>query len=155
MRIGPVQSRSSGFSILEMLVAIAVISLIAAVAIPSLPSRPGALRVETAARTTAAALRLARTQAIVSNSQIVVLIDVDRRSLQVSDRHTQLDRELLISMTLAAPERHGPSHGAIRFFPDGTASGAEISMSISAHIARISVNWLTGATRIDLGARPT
>ena len=147
------QGRSAGFTLIEMLVVIAIMALIASVSIPVLRRPPEGLRLEASARTLASALRLTRAHAIAGNVDILLSIDADRRTFESPvDHATALDPEISITMTLAAPERRGAAVGGIRFFPDGSSSGGDITLTLGARRAHIAVNWLTGQARLDLGA---
>ena len=142
---------SAGFTLLELLVVLATLSLVAALALPSLRRPPDNLRLETATRTLASALRLSRAQAIVRNADVVLTIHADRRVFESSTGSAiQLDQEISVEMIYAASERRGRAAGAIRFFPDGTSSGGDIVLTLDKRRARISVNWLTGEARLDL-----
>jgi general secretion pathway protein H len=142
---------SAGFTLLELLVVLATLSLVAALALPSLRRPPDNLRLETATRTLASALRLSRAQAIARNADVVLTIHADRRVFESSTGSAiRLDQEISVEMIYAASERRGRAAGAIRFFPDGTSSGGDIVLTLDKRRARISVNWLTGEARLDL-----
>jgi general secretion pathway protein H len=144
---------SAGFTLLEMLVVLAILGLVAALAIPTLRRPPDNLRLEAATRNLASALRLSRAQAITRNTDVVLAVDADRRIFASSTGLSiELDQEISVKMIFAAPLRRGRAAGAIRFFRDGTSSGGDIVLSLNKHRARISVNWLTGEARLDLGA---
>ena len=61
--------RNAGFTLLEMLAALAVIALVSAISIPALRPPSDAMRLEAAARQMAAALRLTRARAIAANAE--------------------------------------------------------------------------------------
>ena len=142
---------SAGFTLLEMLLVLAIIGLAAAIALPALRRPPDALRIEGAARTLMSALRFSRAPAIARNDDVIVTMHADRRRLESSTGPAvQLDLEIAVEMVFAASEQRRRAAGAIRFFPDGTSSGGDIVLALNKQRARISVDWLTGAARIDL-----
>jgi len=153
----PASPDSAGFSLLEMLVVVAIVALLMALAVPILRRPPDHLRLEAAARVLASALRLSRAHAIARNADVVFTLDAERKLFASSAvLPTHIDPEIGIDMVFAAPERRGRSAGALRFFPDGTSSGADIFLTLGARRARIQVNWLTGEARLDLaGDGPT
>jgi len=142
---------SAGFTLFEMLVVLAIMGLLVALVLPNLRRPPDNLRLEAATRTVASTLRLSRSQAIARNADVVLTIDADRRIFESSTGLAiQLDHEISVELTFAAPERRGRASGGIRFFPDGTSSGGDIVLTLDKRRARISVNWLTGEARLDL-----
>jgi general secretion pathway protein H len=61
-----------------------------------------------------------------------------------------MDPEVEINMLAATIERNGSDEAGIRFFPDGSASGADIGLTIDGRQARVLVNWLTGITGLEM-----
>ena len=47
-------------------------------------------------------------------------------------------------------ERIGASAGRVRFFPDGSASGARVVLNDGRSTASVLVDWLNGDVRIEL-----
>jgi general secretion pathway protein H len=143
--------RTAGFTLVEMLAAITILALVMALALPAVRRPPDRLRLEAAARTVASALRLARATAVARNAEVVLAVDADRRVIESpAVPTTRIDADIAVAMTIAAPERRGRGAGAIRFFPDGTSSGGDITLTLGARRARIEANWLTGNARLDL-----
>jgi len=154
VHLSVVSRTSSGFTLLEMLVVLAILGLMGALALPTLRRPPDNLRLEAATRTLASALRFSRAQAIARNADVVLTIHADRRVFESSTGSAiQLDQEISVEMIFAAPERRGRAVGAIRFFPDGSSSGGDIVLTLDKRQARIAVNWLTGAARLDLAGK--
>ncbi len=152
MNARPSQPRVSvaGFTLLEVLAVLTILALVASISLPQVRAPPPQLRLETTARTLASALRHARTQAIAHNSEVVVIIDSRHRSFRVGSQRTQMDPEVEINMLAATIERNGSDEAGIRFFPDGSASGADIGLTIDGRQARVLVNWLTGITGLEM-----
>ena len=147
-------SRSRGFTLLELIVVLAIVALVVAL-VPGLMlrSQPG-LDVEVAARALADGLRQTRSQAMVSNREEVFSLDVEQRLFRAgrSQPLKQLDRTLELHLYTAQAELMDARSGRIRFFPDGSSTGGAIGLSLDEQQSRVSVDWLTGHVAIDRAA---
>jgi general secretion pathway protein H len=141
------RGKSAGFTLVELLVVMGIIGLILAGVLAAKP-KTAATRVAVAAREVAATLQLARTQAMASNAETVVRIDVERRQFGVAGSMHALPRGMTVAMTVAETERIADS-GGMRFYPDGQSSGGEIVLMLEGRASRIAVNWLTGEPRLS------
>lgn len=136
---------ADGFTVVEVLVVVAILAVVAAITIPAItrPSDRFVLR-ETMSNITSA-LRLTRSAAIRSNIEQVFVVDVnERRYGSAAVRRRSYSREVSLAFTVAEPERASPSRGGIRFFPDGSSTGGELTLAINGQQAKICVHWLTG-----------
>jgi general secretion pathway protein H len=133
--------------LVELLVVMGIMGLILAGVLAAKP-KTAATRVAVAAREVAATLQLARTQAMASNAETVVRIDVERRQFGVAGSMHALPRGMTVAMTVAETERIADS-GGMRFYPDGQSSGGEIVLMLEGRASRIAVNWLTGEPRLS------
>ena len=120
MSAAPDRRGDAGFTLLEALVALAILALAWLLVAPALPD--GLLRseLERSARALAAELREARARAIAEQRETVV----------------RLDRPGVAART-AEP-------GAVRFFPEGGATAAVVTLERGGRAFRIEVDWLTG-----------
>lgn len=136
----------AGFTLFEILVVMAVLvmAMVAVSALYRSPS-PGTV-LKTAAASLSSCLRDLRTAAIATGSERVASIDVDGRTLSFSDGRSplQLDRSLVLSVTAADSEQRAPGVAAVRFFPNGSSSGATIQLKSERQKYEVRVNWLTG-----------
>jgi general secretion pathway protein H len=138
----------AGFTLIEMLVVLAILALAASFAGPLLSGGSEGLRLQMASSELAAAFRLTRSAAITRNAQTVLLIDVDRRlfvSTVVPQRRFAPDIEA--TLTFASAIRSAASDGGFQFFPDGSSTGGDVTLSLHGKIARLCVDWLTGEVR--------
>lgn len=135
---------ADGFTLLELLVVLAVVALVAALAVPSFRTgSDGRVRLE--AHDVAAALRLARNRALVENQPVRFSLDTRDRAYTVDGaRQGVLAEGIDIRMVAAETERGSPSMAAIRFFPDGSATGGSITLANGRVRHKITVDWLTG-----------
>jgi general secretion pathway protein H len=142
--------RQAGFTLLELLVVMVVLALISALAMPDFQRFVPALQQRSAAGQLAAVLRDARGQAIRSNFETTVTVDVQSRSYAVSYRQDwrRLEGRYALSLYTAAVEAAGDHVGSIRFFPDGSSTGGRVSLASDRQRHTVVVDWLTG--RVDI-----
>lgn len=144
-------ARNAGFTLIEMLAAIAIVALVAGVAVPLLRPPPQGLQLEAAARALCAALRLTRTRAIATNQEIALVVDVERKSYRSPViAETILPRAAGVELTVADARRESPQIGDFLFFPGGGSTGGDVTLLLGGRRATINVNWLTGDARCDI-----
>ena len=139
-----------GFTLVELLVVMAIAAVVMT-ALPTLFSAafPG-LEMKSAARRTAATLRLARESAIRRGEETVVLIDLEQHRLTLEGyRALSLPDRLSIQLDAAARELIDAQHGTIRFFPDGSSTGGRLVLAHNGHGYQVGVAWLTGRIELD------
>ena len=140
-----------GFTLLELMVVLAVMALVAGLAAPFLLSdRPQAdLWRDRAALI--AVLHEARNDAIAGNRESTFVLNISERWFEVpgTDAKGRLGDRIAISFVSARSEQIDGPTAAIRFFPDGGSTGGRITLGIGAAETVITVDWLTGRTRID------
>jgi general secretion pathway protein H len=139
----------SGFTLLELLVAIAILGfalvLIAGYKAPW--SRAAALKA-TAAQL-ASGLRLARSEAILDNRSVTLALDLQRHSYRVgAGKPHPVPAQLSIKLLTIAGERTDARRGDIRFNPDGSSSGGRITIAEGGRRIAIGVDWLTGRVQV-------
>jgi len=114
------RSDDRGFTLLEMLAALAIAALAWLLVAPALPDGLFRSELERSAAALAAELREARARAVAERREVAV--DVRRAGLVA---------------TTAEP-------GFVRFFPEGGATAASLALQAGGRGARIDVDWLTG-----------
>lgn len=127
--------RARGFTLIELLVVLAILGALLAMLPTGLGAALPGLRFHAAARELALALRAARVQAVVGGSA----------------RSVALDGAGLPSGTTLALDRRAGSDAppVVRFYPDGSSSGAVIRLVQGSRAYRIEVDWLTGRVSLD------
>ena len=141
--------KARGFTLVELLVVMAIAAVVMT-AVPTLfsASFPG-LETKSAARRTAATLRLARESAIRRGEETQVLVDLENHRLTLEGYRTlSLPDRLSLQLDAASSELIDEQRGAIRFFPDGSSTGGRLVLSHGGHGYQVGVAWLTG--RIEL-----
>jgi len=137
----------AGFTLLELLLVLGIVAVVLGTMIIARPNASGA-RVNAAVRAMLGTLQLARAQAIERDTEIVVSIDPETRTVHSPQGKWQLPRGVHVALTYAESERLGTA-GGLRFYPDGQSSGGEISLGLEGRTARLTVSWLTGVARIE------
>lgn len=100
----------------------------------------------------AAALRQARGEAVSGNVEVAVMFDVGRNAYAVERRTPQvLAENLHLALYAAQSEQLSADIGAIRFFPDGSATGGQVTVGDGMTSYNVDVDWLTG--RISVAAK--
>jgi general secretion pathway protein H len=136
---------AAGFTLLELLAALAILALLAALAVPALTAPSDGIRLRTAAEQIAAALRLARANAIVRNGEVALVIDAEGRTIGREDGPVQqFASDVSVQLTIAESERATPTRGGFRFFADGSSTGGDIVLRLPGRELRLCVDWLTG-----------
>lgn len=125
-----------GFTLIEMLVAMAIMALIAAIGFPAIERMLARQTFETTARGLEVALRAGRADAVRRDLPVPVAITPDRRGYRVGSRPPVALPEGA-ALTLPA--------GGITFFGDGSATGGEAALAIGAARRVLVVDAATGA----------
>lgn len=136
-----------GFSLIELMVALAIAGLIMAVAVPSSVRFYEGMQRRQAVRDAVSLLAAAREQALSSGrAQDVNVRPADRR-IWYGNKTQTLPEGLQLTVHGAA-ELNRDNVGVIRFYPDGSASGGGVDIRRGdGSGTRISVDWLVGRVR--------
>lgn len=140
--------REAGFTLIEMLVVLAILALTTTLAVPLLSGGSDGLRLQTASSELATAFRATRSAAITRNQETSLMIDVERRTFRstaVSQR--PFARDIEARLTFASAIRSGSSDGGFLFFPDGSSTGGDVTLSLRGKQTKLCVDWLTGEVR--------
>lgn len=144
---------SNGFSLLELLAVLVLMAIVAATVMPQFIGK-GGTEAQAAARTLAAGLQRARSQAIQYGRTQSLILDVQQREFELSfeTRPRKLPAAIELKLFTARSTLETAERGAIRFFPDGGSTGGRITVSGSGHEILVDVDWLTGRVSILKGA---
>lgn len=142
---------SRGYTLMELLVALAVIGMVLA-AIPLIAGSPRPhAEVRAAAIEVASALRQTRSKAISGFASEVFLLDTERHLYRVGagGKEKALPDALALSLYTARGELESESVGRIRFFPDGSATGGRVTLGEGGRRYVVAVDWLTGGIEVE------
>jgi general secretion pathway protein H len=140
---------AKGFTLFELLVVLVLLALIAAVSAPVLSKGLGRAEVKGSAQNVATALRRARGEAVVRNTDVALTVDVNERSFKIAGAETlDLPAALKVELFTAQTEQISDDVGNIRFFSDGSSTGGEIVLADGKSKFHVQVDWLTGRVSV-------
>ena len=130
-----------------MIVVMAIMSVALAFAATTLRGGPAQARVQPVAVRVAADLKLARALAMAQNRPVEVAFDAGRHSYNVAGAGASVPLPAAIGyslMTASALQRQSAGSRLI-FYPDGSSTGAELTLTDKRVAITLVVDWLTGA----------
>lgn len=138
-----------GFSLVELLVALALAGLMYALVPPMFGAGMAGTELKSAARQVAAGLRKARGEAVRLHREAVLSVDVEARNFRVGDAGTPraLPKRLDVKVFTADTEIRDRV-AAIRFYPDGSSTGGRVTLASGERKFLVDVDWLTGRVTI-------
>ncbi|RZA21091.1 MAG: type II secretion system protein GspH [Lysobacteraceae bacterium] len=145
-----------GFSLLEMLLVMALVAAASLLAVAAFGGGMQGMKLRAGARDVAAQMRFARAVAISSGQPQDVVIDPEARRWQgAKGRSGNLPAGGEIVFTGAREVLVDGGKGAVRFFPDGAATGGRVRLLANGGGWDVDVGWLTGEVRVSrVRARP-
>jgi general secretion pathway protein H len=142
-------SREAGFSLLEMLIALAILALAVTLVGVAFSRSSAGFRFEAAAQELALNLREAQARALRSGRDVAVVIDVDSRIYRLqADAPVQLPATAEITVVSAGEAMTSSRRPVISFSPEGGSTGGAITLVQDDRRAVISIDWLTGAVAL-------
>ena len=146
-----------GYSLFELLVVLAVIAFAAMLAPPAVNALRPELQIEKIADDLTGQLRLARSQAVTGGEAVLFTIDIDGDRLRLDgagdeDGWIAAPRGVKLRVSDRNPADGGEqntNHEGVIFYPDGSASGLDISFAAKHAIWHVttSLNGKTTVTR--------
>lgn len=138
--------RARGFTLIEMLAALAVLAMVALIGAPLGMRAIDGMELRATAREMAAALAQTRARAIGQGRPAVLSIEPATPGYRIADGPlVMLPAGIALGATAAAELSDLPGNIArIAFFPDGASTGGSVTLSRDGTAYRIAVDWLTG-----------
>lgn len=137
--------RGAGFTLVELLVALAIAAVLLAVSVPSAGRFYQSMQYRSAVRDVVSALNGARYAAVNSGRPQDVAINPNSNEVLSVGSTRQLPEELSLEVH-AARELNRSDAGVIRFYPQGGSSGGGIDIDHpNGGGVRITVDWLRGS----------
>lgn len=144
------RTRQAGFTLLELLVVLVIVALSYAIVPRLFHKGVSNAELKSAARQMATGLRKMRSEAI--NTQKEKTFTLDRKThvfrLAGESKNHPLPSEADLTVTTIASEVQSKDSGAIRFFPDGSASGGHVAIKYQDMQYVVNVDWLTGRVSV-------
>jgi general secretion pathway protein H len=141
---------AAGFSIIEMVVVVVLVAAVVAIGASAMSRKLPGQRLRESARELAAQLRFTRAQAIASGKSQLFTLDANTREWRAGDRRGgTLARDIEIVATGARNEAQREGVAAVRFFPEGAATGGRFVLSHGKAAWQVDVEWLTGEVRVS------
>jgi general secretion pathway protein H len=145
----PFRRRTSGVSLLEMLLVVALIAAASVLAAAAFSGGVGGMQLRASAKEIAAQLRYTRTQAITTGTPQQFVIDPQAHTWQAPNgRSGEIPPNLGVIFIGARQLQPSRGEGAIRFFADGASTGGRIQVSLKGATWNIDVAWLTGQVKL-------
>ena len=141
-----------GFTLLELIVALAVASVVLAVAPFAVERMLDGAQYRSTVRDMMSTMRAARNDALMSGHEAVFRIDVDQRRYGVGESLSKtIPAALMVEFVVAEHEIDSTGVGGIRFYPDGSSTGGSVLIRRGdGAAAQLRVGWLLG--RLSLHA---
>ncbi len=140
--------RSAAFTLIEMLAVIVLIAIGVTLTAVTLRGHDRNA-VQAAAQRVAAGLRDTRTRAMATGKPQWFTLDVRTHTFAAPGRTPRgLPPDASVHVTSAAEGGTQPGIARIGYFPDGSSSGGNITLSEAHRSARVNVDWLTGAVTV-------
>ena len=143
-----------GFTLIEMMVVVMVVGVLFAVAIPSLSKFNESVSYHDAVRQLVLDIGKARRMSAASGQPVDLLIDTQQRSYLLTKDSKNIDfgtavrlpEDLTLDVSYARDISPDGRLAAVRFYPQGGASGGEIVLTRpSGGGARLVIDWLMAA----------
>ena len=139
-----------GFTLVELLVVLVIAALALSLVGTSISRNVSGAEMRNAARKVAASLRYTRTQAILTKSEQVFVVDTEKRTFQAADRPTEeLPEGMNVELNTARSELTSETAGGIRFYPDGGSTGGNVRLEANGRVYQVNVTWLTGEASVE------
>jgi len=133
-----------GFTLLELLVAIAIAALVMGVSAPAMQRLYTSSQYHGAVNDVVTLLSTARYAAIQGGSEKDVLINPETRQIILGEKVRDLPDSLQIEV-LGSRELNRDGAGVIRFYPDGGSSGGYVNIAHESGMSvQVQVDWLLG-----------
>ena len=142
-----------GFTLMEILVVMVIAGLMIALVPPLFSGAVSGTKLKGSVRDLAVVLRETRSQAIITNSEQIVRLDLETPRYRVGSAEPRaFPEDVAIAVELVSGARVAETaQHVLRFFPDGSSSGELITLSGGNRAYYLQLNWLTGSITITEG----
>lgn len=144
------RARQSGLTLVELLVVLGIIAMITLLAVPQLGGMVPGMELRSAAEELRADLRRVRNTALRESRETRLVFDLDTGTWHDGDGALRgaLPEGMELAITVARQEQTGEASGGVRFYPDGTSTGAKVTLSRGERALLLSIDWFDGHVQI-------
>jgi general secretion pathway protein H len=147
--------QQDGYTLVELIVVLVLVAAIVALGAGVMARKLPGQRLQQAAKELAAQLRYTRAQAIASGESQLFTLDANSREWHAGGKRSgKLAREVDIVATGARNEQQAPGVAAVRFFPEGAATGGRFVLKHGNAAWQVDVQWLTGEVSLVRAGAP-
>ncbi|MDR2093439.1 MAG: GspH/FimT family pseudopilin [Azoarcus sp.] len=149
----PRRPRPGGFTLLELIVALAVAGLAAGASITAYPKMRASMEYRSALRGVLAGMNKARVEAVRGGQPTTFYVDPQTRTYGVGGRELgRFPDSVDVQFTVAGQEVDSRGRGHIRFHPEGGATGGSVDLLRGPGSGvRLRVDWLFGSvTQVEV-----
>jgi general secretion pathway protein H len=138
-----------GFTLVELLVVIAILGvMLSLVGMGVRPVSP-ATHARGAAQEISAALRQARSTALMRNRSVSFTLDLAGPAYQWGNEASHaLPRDLKLALMTGRDQVVSENKGRIRFDPDGGSTGGRVSIDGGGQLWQVGVDWMSGRVSV-------
>ncbi len=140
------RSAKTGFTLLELIVALSILGILASMS-GSMLANGRSPRPDAVARELIASLREARMKAMTTGRPTLFWLDLSNRSYGVEDSRPRKLPPAVHVEIVAAEANTARSRGMVRFFPEGGATGGRVILEADGRKSVIEIDWLDGGIR--------
>jgi general secretion pathway protein H len=147
--------RQHGYTLIELLAVLVLVAAIVALGAATITRKLPGQRLQQSAKELVAQLRYTRAQAIATGQPQVFMIDANSREWRAGEKRSgTLSKDIAIVATGARNEQQRPGVAAVRFFPEGAATGGRIVLRNERAAWQVDVQWLTGEVSLARTSAP-
>lgn len=142
-------TKTAGYSLLEMLVALAIVAGVLVMTVPYISSHQGE-RIEPLALTIAALMRGAHSNAMTSGEDATLSYDIEHKVFGAlpDGKLVKLPDGVSLELTIAT-QSVSTTTASLVFFPDGSSTGGRVILSTKQSRISVIADWLTSAVRVE------
>jgi general secretion pathway protein H len=139
--------RARGFTLLELVVALAIIAAMYALVFPALVPATGRAQLQAVTMNIAGLLKADRNASLRQRREVVTQFDLARNEVRsgASARAVRLPADISLDLLTSSDGFSEASPTGVRFFSDGSSSGGALVLTRGQAGYEIRVNWFTGA----------
>ncbi|WP_085907093.1 GspH/FimT family protein [Kiloniella majae] len=146
------RQNACGFTLIELMVVLLVLGVVGVMAPVAWKAVMPGVTLRSEASEMSDLLRQLRAEAITNNKSAVFELDINEKSYRAGllGVSQSLSKNIEVRFIAARDETAGGSVGGIRFYPDGSTTGGQITLSTpKGQSVLIRVDWLTGRVTVE------